>query len=149
MRYRASAMAAAAIIWGLVAPLKANATGTAVVQQHDGSTKTYTNVTVRLAREELALTTSDGVGTLVIAKAACEKVGALLKCLPYDATLFQHGARRQIVLTSGTVWLNPTTSKQSLPDSSAQVQPHGVLIAMTSKAGTFVSFNGTVDQIQK
>ncbi|MBV8082412.1 MAG: hypothetical protein JOY86_05445 [Candidatus Eremiobacteraeota bacterium] len=149
MRYTIIALAAATVLGGVAAPRPANATGTAVVTQHSGSVKTYTNVTVRLAREELALTTSDGVGTLVIAKAACEKVGALVKCLPYDATLFQHGEKRQIVLTSGSVWLNPTTSMQSLPDSSAQVKPHGVLIAITSKAGTFVSFNGTVDRIQK
>lgn len=133
----------------LAAPLPSKATGTATVQQHDGSTKTYTNVNVRLAREELALTTSDGVGTLVIAKAACEKVGALVKCLPYDATLFQNGEKKRITIVSGTVWLNPTMSKQLLPSSSAQIRPHGVLIAATSKAGTFISFAGTVDQIQR
>jgi len=140
---------AATLIAAFGTPGPAGATGTAVVQQRDGSAKTYTNVSIRLAREELALTTSDGAGTLVIAKASCTKVGALVKCLPYDATLFQNGGKQRIPLSSGTVWLNPTTAKQSLPASSAQLGPHGVAIVMTSKAGTFLSLTGTVDQIQK
>jgi len=125
------------------------ATGTATVWQRDGSQKTYTNVVIRLAREELALTTRDGVGSFVIGKAACTKAGALVKCLPYDATLFQNGEKRRIVLRSGSVWLNPTTTTQLLPYSSAQIPPHGVLISITSKAGTYLSLTGTVDKVQK
>jgi hypothetical protein len=127
----------------------ADATGTGTVRQSDGSVKTYTGVTVRLARQELALTTSDGLGTLVIAKAACTKSGTLVECLPYDATLFQNGQKVRIVLRSGTVWLNPTTSPQLLPNSSAHMLPHGVVISMTSARGTHFSFSGTVDEVQK
>ncbi len=139
----------AALLMVAALTLPAGAAGTAMVWQRDGSQKTYTNVSIRLAREELALTTSDGAGTLVIGKAACTKEGALVKCLPYDATLFQNGEKKRIQIHSGTVWLNPTTSKQSLPDSSAQIQPHGVLISVTSKAGTFLSLTGTVDEVQR
>jgi hypothetical protein len=127
----------------------AGAAGTAMVRQHDGSKKTYTDVKIRLARQELALTTSDGLGTFVIGKAACTKAGVLVKCLPYDATLFQNGEKKRIALRSGTVWLNPTPSKQLLPFSSAQIRPHGVLVSLTSKAGTYVSLTGTVDEVQK
>jgi hypothetical protein len=127
----------------------AAAAGTAMVWQRDGSEKTYANVSVRLAREELALTTSDGMGTLVIGKAACTAAGVLVKCLPYDATLFQNGEKKRVVLRRGTVWLNPTSSNQLLPYSSAQIRPHGVLISITSKAGTYLSLTGTVDEIQK
>jgi len=132
---------------GLSGP--AEATGTALVQQADGSTRTYAGVSIRVAREELALTTGDGRGTLVIARAACSKVGELVKCLPYDATLFQNGEKAHISLRGGTVWLNPTTSRQSLPLSSAQVPPHGVLVSLTTKAGTYLSLSGTVDEVQK
>ncbi len=89
------------------------------------------------------------MGTVVIGKAACTASGVLVKCLPYDATLFQNGEKKRIALRSGTVWLNPTTSKQLLPYSSAQIQPHGVLALITSKAGTYLSLTGTVDEIQK
>jgi hypothetical protein len=127
----------------------AGATGTALVQKPDGSEKTYTNVSIRLAKQDLALTTSDGIGTLVIGRAACKKVGELVECLPYDATLFQHGQTERISIRSGSVWLNPTMQMQSLPLNSAQVKPHGVLLTLTGKAGATISLSGTVDEVQK
>ena|SRR5579863_3551272 len=136
-----------AVVMG--SPGVARATGTAIIQQRDGSIKTYGDVSVRLARQELALTTSDGAGTLVIAKAACSNEGALLKCLPYDATLFQYGKKTRISLNNGTIWLNPSATKQQLPHSSSALPPHGVMISTHTKAGTYVSFIGKVDQVQK
>ena len=146
---RTVSIAAGALLLVVGSGAMAGATGTAKVWQHDGTEKTYRNISIRIARQELALTTPDGLGTLVIGKAACMKQGALVECLPYDATLFQNGQKRRIALRSGSVWLNPTTSAQLLPDSSAQVQPHGVLISASSKAGTFFSLTGTVDEVQK
>ena len=142
---------AAVTLVGVFAALArpAGATGTVVVQQRDGSIKKYTHVSIRIAKQELALTTSDGVGTLVVGKAACTKDGELLKCLPYDATLFQHGEKRRIVLSGGTVLLNPTRTKQPLSFSSATLPPRGVLMSIHSKAGTYVSLTGTVDEVQK
>jgi hypothetical protein len=138
-----------ALLIVVAAARPADSSGTAMVRQRDGSEKTYGHISIRLAREELALTTSDGVGTLVIGKAACTKTGVLVKCLPYDATLFQNGEKKRIALRGGSVWLNPTTSKQLLPYSSAQIQPHGVLISITSKTGTYLSLTGTVDEVQR
>jgi hypothetical protein len=53
------------------------------------------------------------------------------------------------VLQSGTVWLNPTRTEQPLSYSSTQLAPHGVLMSIHTKAGTYVSLTGTVDEIQK
>jgi hypothetical protein len=111
--------------------------------------KTYTNVRIGIGNDQMELTSSDGKGTLVIGKAACMKEGELLRCLPYDATLFQNGDTRHVVLKSGTVWLNPTQSKQQMPFSSAELPPHGVLMSVNTKAGTYVSLTGTVDEIHK
>ena len=90
------AVAIAAVPFGL-----ASATGTARIQQRDGSTKTYTNVRIDVTTESMAITSSDGQGTLVFGKAACTKVGELLRCIPYDATLEQHG---QIDTHSAPIW---------------------------------------------
>ena len=38
----------------------AAATGTVIVQQSDGSTKTYRDVTIRIRSAEMSLTSSDG-----------------------------------------------------------------------------------------
>ena len=74
----------------------------------------YKNVVIAIRDQQMEVTTSDGVGTLVIGKAACTKVAELVECLPYDATLYQGGHKVRIMLKSGTVWLNPTTSSQPL-----------------------------------
>jgi hypothetical protein len=127
----------------------ASATGTARIQQRDGSVKTYTNVRIVVQNESMAITSSDGVGTLVLGKAACTKVGELLRCLPYDATLEQHGQATHVPLQSGTVWLNPSNTNQQLTHSSTQLPPRGVLLSLQTKAGTYVSLTGIVDRIQK
>jgi hypothetical protein len=128
----------------------AAATGTVLIQQKDGSTRTYDDVLVRIRNAELAVTTAAGDGTLVIGKDACEAVGKLLKCLPYDATLYQNGGKFHVAIEpGGTVWLNLTSSKQPLPHSGAGLAAHGVLLSITSKKGTYVSLTGTIDEIRK
>jgi hypothetical protein len=97
----------------------------------------------------MTITSSDGEGTLVLGKAGCTKVGELLRCIPYDATLEQHGESTHVPLQSGTVWLNPSSTTQQLSFSSTQLPPRGVLLSIQTKAGTFVSLTGTVDRIQK
>jgi hypothetical protein len=132
-----------------VGPDIARATGTVLVQQRDGAIKTYKNVRIGIGNEQMELTSSDGQGTLVLGKADCTKIGALVRCLPYDATLYQNGEKRHIALESGTVWLNPTQTNQPLSLSSAQLPPHGVLMSVHTKAGTYVSLSGTVDEMHK
>jgi hypothetical protein len=97
----------------------------------------------------MTLTSNDGKGTVVIGKAACEKTGDLIECLPYDATLEQNGSEARIALASGTVWLNPTATRQPLSLSSQSIPSHGVLMAIKTKTGTYVSLSGTVDELKK
>jgi hypothetical protein len=123
----------------------ASASGTARIQQPDGSVKTYTGVQIRGNRDNLALTSSDGKGTIVFARASCTKIGELLECLTYDATLFQNGQTTHIPLKSGTVWYNPSDSTQTLSNSSTQLPHHGILLTAESKRGTYVSLNGVLD----
>jgi hypothetical protein len=135
--------------WASVTTVPAAATGTALVQQRDGSIKTYTNVRIAIRDAALAITSSDGQGTLVLGKAACTKVGELLRCLPYDATLLQYGQKVHIRLQSGTVWLNPTQTAQQLTYSSAHLPPRGVMLLVKTRAGTILSLTGLVDEVVK
>jgi hypothetical protein len=127
----------------------AGATGTVVIQQRDGMRKTYDNVRIAIRDESMAISSSDGQGTIVLGKAACTKAGELLRCIPYDATLYQYGAKRHIPLASGTVYINPTQTTQPLTHSSAQLPPRGVLLSVKTKAGTYVSLTGRVDEVIK
>jgi hypothetical protein len=137
----------ATLLLGLATP--ARATGTVRIQQPSGSVKTYTNVRLRINNASLMLTSSDGQGTLVFGRAACTKVGELLHCLAYDATLFQHGRRLHIPLKDGEAWLNPSTSVQTLSHSSTQLPHNGILLTAESKRGTYVSLTGVVDEVHK
>ena len=127
----------------------AHATGTVHVQQFNGATRTYKNVSVRVNDSNLALTSSDGKGTLVVGKAACTQVGNLVRCVAYDATLNQNGDTYHIPIKTGTLWLNPTGATQPLSYSSTQLQPHGVMLSLRTKAGTYVSLTGTIDEMHK
>ena len=142
---------AAVVLTGLLTTpfVPAGAKGTVRIQQSDGSTKEYTNVVIRIRNESMAITSSDGKGTIVLGKAACTKVAELVRCLPYDATLFQYGEKRHVALQSGTVWLNPSQTPQQLAHSSTQLPPRGVLLSVQTKRGTYVSMTGIVDEVKK
>jgi hypothetical protein len=143
-----SAAIAAGIVAAPLAP--ANATGTVIVQQRDGTTKTYRDVRIAIEDQAMAITSADKKGTLVLGKAACTEVGELVKCLPYDATLLQGGMKFHIPLkVGGTVWINRSATNQQLPQSSEHLPPHGVLVAVTTIKGTLVSLTGVVDEVQK
>jgi hypothetical protein len=139
------------LTFGIVAiPLvQARATGTAIIAMRDGSTKSYNDVRITIWNESMAVTSSDGQGTVVFGKASCTKVAELIRCLPWDATLFQNGGKLHIALQSGTVWLNPTNAYQSLSGSSQKIAPHGVLLAVRTKRGTDVTLSGTVDEVHR
>ena len=145
------AVAVALLIGGVLAAsiAPASARGTVRIQQSDGSVKVYHNVLVSIRNESMAITSSDGKGTLVLGKAACSKIGELVRCFPYDATLIQFGESTHVPLQTGTVWLNPSQATQPLPHSSTQLLPRGVLMAVRSKRGTYVSLTGTVDKVTK
>jgi len=125
------------------------ALGTLRVQQHDGSVKVYNHVAVRVRGTDMRLISSDGKGEIVIGKAGCTQVGALLRCVPYDATLDQVGYSLQMPIRSGTIWLNPTAATHPMTNSSTSLQPHGILISMYTNAGTYISATGTYDELQK
>lgn len=149
IRYRrfvfaASFLAALSALTGF-----ANATGTATIQPLNGSAKTYTHVHIAIWNDEMTITSSDGKGTVVLGKAACTKVGALIRCLPYDAMLFQNGQQLHIVLRSGTVWLNPSHTTQPVSESSTQLPPRGVLLSVQTRRGTSVTLTGTVDEVHR
>lgn len=149
-----SALARSAVIvvcCGILgAPLyRAAAHGTARIQQPDGDVKIYRNVFIRIKDEAMAITSSDGRGTIVLGKAACTRVEGLVHCIPYDATLEQHGKSFHIPLQSGTVYLNPTKTQQRLSLSTTTIPPRGVLLSIRTKRGTYVSLSGVIDQVQK
>jgi hypothetical protein len=142
-------LVALALLLAACLPSAAGATGTVVIQRGDGVSKTYSNVRIAIRDESMAISSGDGQGMLVLGKAACTKLGELLRCIPYDATLYQYGEKRHIPLASGTVWLNPSQSPQTLTHSSAQLPPRGVIMLIKTKAGTYVSLTGRVDEVIK
>ena len=144
--FLASCSVAVALALGAAA---ADAKGTVRVQLANGSTQTYSDVTIKIAQQTLHVTTADGAGTLVIDKAACSYAGELQRCLPYSMTLDQGGGSHPLDFQSGTVYLNLTDSNQTLPLSSLQLPPRGILLGLKTKIGTYISLSGVVDVVQK
>jgi hypothetical protein len=126
----------------------ARAEGTARIQQADGAVSTYHNVKIQLLNKTLTMTSPDGKGTLMIYRAACAYQGSLLVCLPTGTTLIQGGTVSPIKLVSGTVYANMTDTPQNLSNSSTQLPPHGILMALKTERGTYVSLNGTIDKVK-
>jgi hypothetical protein len=97
----------------------------------------------------MTIATADRTGTLVLEKAACSMVDQLMRCYPYAASLKQKGSGGPIQLASGTLWLNPSSTRQQLPLSSTRLPPRGVLLALKTKKGTYFSLTGTFDELKK
>jgi hypothetical protein len=150
IRYRRFVLAASFLAASSALTGFAGATGTAEIQTPNGPTKTYQHVHIAIWNDDMAVTSADGKGTVVFGKAACTRVGALIRCLPYDAMLFQNGQQVHIVLRpGGTVWLNPSHATQHLSQSSTQLPPRGVLLAVQTRRGTYVTLTGTVDEVHR
>src|SRR5581483_2292442 len=80
---RRPAAAVFTLILSAAAFARGSATGTVVIAHPDGSTKSYANVRIAIWNESMAITSSDGQGTVVFGKASCTKVGELVQCIPW------------------------------------------------------------------
>ena len=147
MRYSTFVLTISAAI-GLCSSI-ASAAGTARIQQSDGATRTYSNVHIRIANQRMSITSSDGKGTLVVGKAACSMIGGLMRCYPSGVMLDQNGRQQQIPLQSGTVWFNPGSAPLTLPYASTSLPARGVLMSLRTGSSTYVSLDGTVDEVIK
>jgi hypothetical protein len=130
-------------------PGVANATGTINIQHHDGTINIYGNVKIKIFSGSLFLTSDDGDGTLVVTRAACSYQRKIIICLPTSAALVQGGRSDALNLKSGTIYLNYTDAAQPLSRSSAKLPANSILLALTTRNGTFVSVHGRIDQVIK
>jgi hypothetical protein len=140
---RAAAFVACALIIGASAP--AGATGTVNITQHDGSHQTYPDVGIQIVSKRLELISADKKGKLHIDRAACSKVGELLRCLPTSATLTQGGSTKPLDALTGTIYLNFTDAAVPLSLSSTKVPAHSVLLTILTQRGTYINAAGTID----
>ncbi len=132
----------------LITPLPANAEGTTRIQQSDGTIHVYSDVRIRLTGQTLWIHSADHKGVLEVTTGACSFVRNVQRCLPYVATLRQHGKTHEIALDHGTVFMNLTEAIQYLPRSSEGLGPHQVLVLLHTMHGTYVSVRGTLDEVK-
>ena len=72
-------------------------------------------------------------------------MGDLYRCLVTHMTLTQNGKTFPLSADSGTIYANTSDAKVNLPFSSQTVPPHGIVMALKTKAGTYISLTGTID----
>jgi hypothetical protein len=125
----------------------AAATGLVRVQQSNGSVQEYPNARIDYSKDAKALTitTADGKGKLVIDQAACSYAGEVYRCLLTHMTLTQNGETHPLDFSKGTIYANTTGESLNLPLSSQIIPPRGIVMALTTKAGTYISLIGTID----
>jgi hypothetical protein len=135
--------------WLAFGAASASAAGTILIQQADGSSNVYDDVAIKVIHNVLYMTTADGRGTLVISKAACSYQGQLMVCFATSAALVQAGKTSALDFKNGTVYVNNTDDPQPLALSTQKVPPHGILVSLTTKKGTYISLSGQIDKVVK
>jgi hypothetical protein len=125
----------------------ASAKGVTLVQQADGSVKTYVDVNIRMVGQTLWIQTADKKGVLKIVNGACSFTRAIERCLPYAVTLIQDGKSRQIAILHGTVFLNLTNTAQRMSLSSDELAPRTILALWHTVRGTYVTIKGKLDEV--
>jgi hypothetical protein len=123
------------------------AKGVVRVQQGDGTVKYYRDARLRLHANTLRIVSADGWGTIVVRHAACMTLGQLMRCLPYSLALDQNHVTRTLGFSRGAIYVNTSGSAQSLPHSSTQLPPNGVVLSIVTERGTYISVRGTLDEV--
>ena len=128
---------------------RTDATGTVRVQRPDGTVQVYQDVSLRLIHQALRVTSKNGEATLIIDHANCAYAGYLERCAPYGVKLSREASTRPLEVKSGNIYANPTDQKQTLPHSTTEIPPHGILGTITTKTGAYISLSGTIDQFER
>jgi len=140
------ALAGAVLALALAAAPAAQARGTATVTKSSGTIRTYQNVRIRLiGTTSLRVTSADGQGTLSVHHAACSYIGDLRRCLPFEITLDQHGAKHLLDLQRGTLYVNVTGGSLQMPHSTMLVPAHSIVLSLETERGTVISVTGSLD----
>ncbi len=139
-----AALAVAASLFALAG--QADARGTVTVTKKSGVVKTYENVRIHLfGTSSIRLTSEDGRGSLTIDHAACSYSGEIQRCLPYQITIDQNGAKHPVDLERGTLYLNTTAGPLPMPHSSLAVPPYSIVLGLRTERGTLISAMGRID----
>ena len=131
----------------LAAVSTASATGTARVQQRNGTVNNYT-VSIAYEHHTIRVTNASKHDTLIFEHAACSFAGQLQRCLPYAIHLDRDGKIHTIALSHGTVYMNLTDDRQQLPLSSKSLPPDGVILEVQTARGTFITVRGLLDVVK-
>jgi hypothetical protein len=134
----------AAFVLALSAPT--SATGNVRIQHTDGSVRTYTGVTFKVANKTLTLISADKVSTVVISGADCAHEGDLVRCTGGGFSLLQDGKTRRIACKTATFYFNLTDQDLSLPLSTTKIAAHTVVFAVQTAKGNYITGNGKLDQ---
>jgi hypothetical protein len=147
MKRRAALAAGALALVLALGTSIASAEGTVRINQHDGSVQTYGNSVIRLAGDTVRVFSPDNHDTLIVSHAACSYVGEIQRCLPYRIALRRNHVDHPIGFDHGTVYLNLGSTAESLPRSSAQIPPNGIVVFLRTARGTSIAVHGTIDKV--
>lgn len=146
---RAAAFFAVAISLALATASSVSAQGTVTIQHAGQNAETYERVAVKVIHNTLNVTSEDGQGTLIVTQAACFYQKELFVCLPTAVTLVNTGSVHALDLHRGTIYSNMTANTLTLPHSSMQIPPRGIVMSLLSGKGTYINLVGKIDKVIK
>jgi hypothetical protein len=146
---RSAAFLAIATSLALATASGASAQGTITIQHSGQSAETYERVAVKVIHNTLNVTSEDGKGTLIVTQAACFYQKELFVCLPTAITLVNPGSVHALDLHRGTIYSNMTDGMLTLPHSTTQIPPRGIVMSLLSGKGTYINLVGKIDKVIK
>jgi len=140
----------------LLLPVSAFAAGTVRIVQSDGSAQTYVGAAMKLQDHTLLITSPDGVSTITVAVngADCWTANGIISCARGRMSFRRNGKDYAIPFKAAKFYLNSTDQEQP-SDALAgvlasvgcqvvsKVAPHTIVFAVLTKAGTYITGNGT------
>jgi hypothetical protein len=124
------------------------AAGSVQIQQSNGSVKTYSGVSMKVAHASLTLTSADKVSALVVGGADCAPDGDLTRCSGGTFALLQDGKHHAIAGKASTFYVNSTGHALTLPLSTTKIAAHSVVFALETAKGTELTGSGTLDNME-
>jgi RNase P/RNase MRP subunit p29 len=115
----------------------------------DGEIAIFENVRIFHTSDSIYFQDEEGTNTIVVNKSQCGKEGQLIFCDKAKVSVENHGVSEEIVFQQLVLFINNTSSKQTIEGSRLILKPQTVLVEGVTQKGTFVTGYGKIDSTEK
>jgi RNase P/RNase MRP subunit p29 len=125
------------------------AKGEVSLEYPDGEIAVFENVRIFHTPDSLYFQDSEGINTIVVNKNQCSKEGQLIFCDKAKVSIENHGVSEEIVFQQLVLFINDTSTRQTIEGSRLILKPQTVLVEGVTQKGTFITGYGKIDSAEK